>query len=420
MWANTIRKPYNKSVFRRVYLDNSATTPVDPRVVDEMLPFLKEDFGNPSSIHYFGQRARAAVDKARHQVAELINARPNEIVFTSGGTESNNLAIRGLIEAHVSSPHPGKGSAEFNGKRHIITTSIEHPSVKNVFEDLEKQSLEVTWLPAYENGIVRLEDVKAAVRDDTVLISVMTANNEIGTLQPVGEIGKLVRELRGSGRKIWFHTDAVQAVGKINVDVEEIGCDLLSLSGHKIYAPKGIGALYVRRGTRLHPQSVGGRQERRLRGGTESVPMIVSLGKAAELAASELEWDSLRLGNLRERLESSIAERIEDIEFNGDRDRRLPNISNISFRRIEGEGLLINLDMAGVAVSTGSACSSGSLAPSPVIRAIGRDDELARGAIRFSLGRENKEEDIDYLLEQLPRAVETLRHLAPKSRTQAK
>jgi cysteine desulfurase len=413
-WANPIGKPYNKSVFRRVYLDNSATTPVDPRVVDEMLPFLKEDFGNPSSIHYFGQRARAAVDKARHQVAELINARPNEIIFASGGTESNNLAIKGVLSSGFSRP------TKVGTPNHIIASSIEHPSVKNVFEDLEKQGFDVTWLPAYENGIVRLDDIKAAVRDDTALISVMTANNEIGTLQPVSEIGKFVKELRNAGRKIWFHTDAVQAVGKISVDVEEIGCDLLSLSGHKIYAPKGIGALYARRGTRLHPQNVGGRQERRLRGGTESVPMIVSLGKAAELAAAEVESDGMRLGNLRDRLETSIAERIEDIEFNGDRDRRLPNISNISFRRIEGEGLLINLDMAGIAVSTGSACSSGSLEPSPVIRAIGRDDELARGAIRFSLGRENNEEDIDYLLEQLPRAVETLRQLAPKSRKQAK
>jgi cysteine desulfurase len=393
-------------VIRRVYLDNSATTPIDPRVLDEMLPFLKEDFGNPSSIHYFGQRARAAVDKARHQLADLINAGPNEIVFTSGGTESNNLAIRGLAET------------QRDIRAHVITTSIEHPSVKNVFEELEKQGLAVTWLPAYDNGVVQLDDVKSAVREDTVLISVMMANNEIGTLQPVQEIGRFVRELRNSGRKIWFHTDAVQAVGKINIDVEEIGCDLLSLSGHKIYAPKGIGALYVRRGTRLHPQNLGGRQERRLRGGTESVPLIVSLGKASELASAELESDSLRLGKLRDRLENSIAERVEDIEFNGDRVHRLPNISNISFRRIEGEGLLINLDMAGIAVSTGSACSSGSLEPSPVIRAIGRDDELARGAVRFSLGRKNNDEDIDYLLEQLPRAVDTLRRLAPRSRKQ--
>jgi cysteine desulfurase len=406
-------------MFRRVYLDNSATTPVDERVFEAMLPFLKEDFGNASSIHYFGQRARAAVDKARHQVAALINARPDEIVFTSGGTESNNLAIRGKVQSAGFSLYERDKSRPLND--HIIATSIEHPSVKTVIEDLEKQGMvEVTWLPAYENGVVRIGDVKDAIRDNTVLISVMTANNEIGTLQPVGEIGKLVRELRESGRKIWFHTDAVQAVGKTSVDVEAIGCDLLSLSAHKIYAPKGIGALYIRRGTKLQPQNLGGRQERRMRGGTESVPLIVALGKAAELAADELASDTERLGNLRDRLENSIAERIDDLEFNGDREQRLPNISNISFRRIEGEGLLINLDMQGIAISTGSACSSGSLEPSPVIRAIGRDDELARGAIRFSLGRENRFEDIDYVLERLPEAVETLRRLAPKSRAKSK
>lgn len=394
-------------MFRRVYLDNSATTPVDPRVLEAMLPFLKEDFGNASSIHYFGQRARSAVDKARHQISALINARPNEIVFTSGGTESNNLAIKGVLSSAFRRP------AKVGTPNHIIASAIEHPAVKNVYEDLEKQGWEVTWLPAYENGVVKVEDVENALREETILISVMTANNEIGTIQPVAEIGKLVRQLRESGRKIWLHTDAVQAVGKIPVDVEAIGCDLLSLSAHKIYAPKGIGALYVRRGTRLHSQNLGGRQERGVRGGTESVPLIVGLGKAAELAADELTGDAKRLGYLRDRLEQSIAERIEDIEFNGDRQRRLPNIANISFRRIEGEGLLINLDMQGIAISTGSACSSGSLEPSPVIRALGRNDELARGAIRFSLGRQNTDEDIDYLLEKLPVAVETLRKLSP-------
>jgi cysteine desulfurase len=398
-------------MLRRVYLDNSATTPVDPRVLEAMLPYLKEDFGNASSIHHFGQRARAAVDKSRHQVAALINARPNEIIFTSGGTESNNLAIRGLAEARVGSPHVSKGSSPSLG--HIIASTIEHPAVKSVCEDLEKQGWYVTWLPACENGIVKIQDVKNSIREDTILISVMMANNEIGTIQPVSEIGKLVRQLRESGRKIWFHTDAVQAVGKIPVDVEAIGCDLLSLSAHKIYAPKGIGALYVRRGTRLHSQNIGGRQERGVRGGTESVPLIVALGKAAELAAEELTGDAERLKRFRDRLEQSIAERIEDIEFNGDRERRLPNIANISFRRIEGEGLLINLDMQGIAISTGSACSSGSLEPSPVIRALGRNDELARGAIRFSLGRENNDEDVNYILEKLPSAVEALRKLSP-------
>lgn len=394
-------------MFRRVYLDNSATTPVDPAVVEAMLPYLTDKFGNASSIHFFGQEARAAVDKARHQVAELINARPNEIVFTSGGTEANNLAIRGLVEAN-----------EKYG-RHIITSQIEHSAVKNVCQDLEKHGFEVTWLPVYENGIVKIEDVQDAVRKDTVLISIMTANNEIGTLQPAEEIGQLVKSLRENGKKIWFHTDAVQAAGKINVDVEAIGCDLLSMSAHKINAPKGVGALYVRRGVRLHPQNIGGRQERERRGGTESVPNIVAFGKACEIAGTELAsaGDSLKL--LRDRFEQGVFERISDASLNGDSERRVPSISNISFRFIEGEGLLINLDMQGVAVSTGSACSSGSLEPSPVIRALGRNDELARGAIRFSFGRFNTVEDVDHVLGLLPAAVENLRRLSPLAAKQA-
>ena len=373
-----------------------------------MLPFLKEDFGNASSIHHFGQRARAAVDKARHQVASALGARPNEIVFTSGGTESNNLAIRGSIQ----SLREGRGP----DRPHIITSAIEHPAVKNVVEDLEKQGIEVTWLPVYENGVVRFDDVENAIRPETSLISIMHANNEIGTIQPVEEIGRLVKELRSSGQKIWFHTDAVQAFGKIPVNVEDIGCDLLSISAHKVYAPKGIGALYVRRGTRLHPQNLGGRQERGIRGGTEAVPSIVAMGAAAEIVEEQLDVESVRLRELRERFEDGLAERIDDFQMNGDRQSRLPNISNVSFRRIEGEGLLINLDMQGIAVSTGSACSSGSLEPSPVIRAIGRSDELARGAIRFSFGRMNSEDEIDRLLEQLPKSVNALRQLAPRAR----
>ena len=388
-------------MFRRVYLDNSATTPIDKEVVEAMLPFLTEKFGNASSIHFFGQEARAAVDRARHQVAELINARPNEIVFTSGGTESNNLAIRGLVEA--------------NNKygKHIITSEIEHSAVKEVCAELEKSGYEISYLPVYEDGIVRIEDVKNAVREDTILITIMTANNEIGTIQPVEEIGKFVRELKGNGKKIWFHTDAVQAVGKIAVDVEEMGCDLLSISAHKIYAPKGVGALYVRRGVRLHKQNIGGHQERERRGGTENVPFIAAFGKACELAKNNLTENAERLKNIRDKFEQGVTERIDDIIFNGGRENRLPNISNISFRAIEGEGLLINLDMQGIAVSTGSACSSGSLEPSPVIRALGRNDELARGAIRFSFGKENTLEDVEYALEILPKAVGNLRKLSP-------
>ena len=399
-------------MFQRIYLDNSATTPVDPRVLEAMLPFLTEDFGNASSIHHFGQRARAAVDKARHQVAAVLDARPNEIVFTSGGTESNNLAIRGLIE----SLREGRGL----DKPHIIASAIEHPAVKNVVEDLEKHGVTVSWLPVYENGLVKVEDVKNAVRPESSLISIMHANNEIGTIQPVEEIGRIVKQLRANGQKIWFHTDAVQSFGKIPVNVEDIGCDLLSISGHKIYAPKGIGALYIRRGTRLHSQNLGGRQERGVRGGTEAVPSIVALGAAAEFAGSELSVEANRLSRFRDRFENGLAERVNDYEFNGDRRSRLPNISNVSFRRIEGEGLLINLDMQGIAVSTGSACSSGSLEPSPVIRALGRDDELARGAIRFSFGRMNNEAEIDRLLDQLPKSIDTLRRLAPRARSNAK
>jgi cysteine desulfurase len=367
-----------------------------------MLPFLTEKFGNASSIHFFGQEARAAIDRARHQVADLINARPAEIVFTSGGTEANNLAIRGLLEAN-----------EKHGK-HLITSEIEHSAVKEVCLDLEKRGYEVTYLPVYEDGIVKVEDVRNALREDTILITVMTANNEIGTLQPVEEIGRLARELRETGKKIWFHTDAVQAVGKISVDVEEIGCDLLSISAHKIYAPKGVGALYVRRGVRLHKQNIGGHQERERRGGTENVPYIAAFGKACEMAKDNLPKEAKRLAALRGRFESKIGEEITDLIFNGNREQRLPNISNISFRFVEGEGLLINLDMQGIAVSTGSACSSGSLEPSPVIRSLGRSDELARGAIRFSFGKENTLEDVECLLEILPKAVENLRKLSPQ------
>jgi cysteine desulfurase len=389
-------------MFRRVYLDNSATTPIDRQVFEAMLPFLTEKFGNASSIHFFGQEARAAVDRARHQVAELINARPAEIVFTSGGTESNNLAIRGLIEANE---HYGK---------HIVTSEIEHSAVKEVCLDLEKRGYEVTYLPVYEDGIVKIEDVKAAVREDTILITIMTANNEIGTIQPVEKIGRFVRDLKETGKKIWFHTDAVQAVGKIRTDVEEIGCDLLSVSAHKIYAPKGVGALYVRRGVRIHKQNIGGHQERERRGGTENVPYIAAFGKACEMAKQNLAKDSARLAELRDKFENEVGEKISDLVFNGKRESRLPNISNISFRFIEGEGLLINLDMQGIAVSTGSACSSGSLEPSPVIRSLGHSDELARGAIRFSFGKENTAEDVEYLLEILPKAVENLRKLSPQ------
>jgi cysteine desulfurase len=392
----------------KVYLDHSATTPVDPRVVEAMMPYLREKFGNASSVHLFGQEARAAIDKARRQVASLINAQANEIIFTSGGTEANNLAIRGICEA-----------ARAHG-RHILTSAIEHPSVRELLDQLEKQGWEVTRLPVYEDGVVRKDDVRRLLRPETILISVMLVNNEIGTLQPVAEIGELVRAQREQGqRHLWFHTDAVQAAGRLPMDVNSLGCDLLSLSAHKIYAPKGAGALFVRRGVRINPQQVGGHQERERRAGTESVPSLVAFGAAAELAQKELEQRNAHTKTLRDRFEREVEQRIGDIVFNGNRETRSAHVSNISFRFIEGEGLLIHLDMNGVAVSTGSACSSGTLEPSPVIRALGRDEELARGSIRFSFGKDNTDVEVDYVVEALARSVEALRKLSPLTATPA-
>lgn len=393
---------------RRIYLDHSATTPVDPRVAAAMTRALTENYGNPSSVHGFGQQARAAVDRARREVAALIGAKPNEIVFTSGGTEANNLAIRGLCEAAA-----GHG-------RHIVTSAIEHPSVRGVCDSLEKRGWDITRLPVYDNGIVRLEDVNAAIRPDTVLVTLMWANNEIGTIQPIREIGALIRERRAapgdqSQRHLWFHTDAVQAAGRLSLNVDEFGCDLLSMSAHKLYAPKGIGALYVRRGVRLAVQNVGGHQERERRAGTENVPAIVAFGEAAKLAREEMIERIAHDSALRDRFESRVKQVIGDVVMNGDRARRLSHLSNISFRFIEGEGLLINLDLEGVAVSTGSACSSGTLEPSPVIRALGVSDEVARGSIRFSFGKDNTEADVDYAVDVLSRAVERLRALSPLS-----
>ena len=383
-------------------MDHSATTPTDRRVVDAMLPYFTEKFGNASSVHFFGQEARAALDRARREVAQLVNARPNEIVFVSGGTEANNLAIRGVVDMAAAAG------------RHIITSQIEHSAVRGVCDWLEKHGWEVTRLPSYEDGIVRVEDVRAALRPDTVLVTVMLANNEIGTIQPVAEIGQLVRQQRESGhRHLWFHTDAVQALGRMPVDVEALGCDLLSMSAHKLHAPKGIGALFVRRSVRLVPQSVGGHQERERRAGTESIASIVAFGTATTLARQELSERIEHMRRLRDRFEAGVAARIEGVVFNGHRTTRLPHLSNLSFRYIEGEGLLINLDLQGIAVSTGSACSSGSLEPSPVLRALGRDDELARGSIRFSIGKDTTDDDIDYVLDVLPRAVENLRRLSP-------
>lgn len=388
---------------RKVYLDNSATTRVDDEVIEAMLPWLTDAYGNASSTHQWGQRARQAIEEARNQVAALINATPNEIAFLSGGTEADNLAIKGIAEAHA-----GKG-------RHIITSSIEHPAVLASCAWLEKKGWKISYLPVYGEGVVRLEDLRREITDETVLISIMHANNEIGTIQPLREIGEIVAERRAAGQKhLHFHTDAVQSAGKIPVDVKELGVDLLSLTAHKLHGPKGIGMLYVRRGVRIASQMHGGHHERDRRAGTESVPLIVAFGRTADLARTGMQERMARIAELRDRLEGELLRLIPYSSVNGDPERRLPNISNLNFDYVEGEGLQISLDLKGVAVSTGSACSSGSQEPSHVLVAIGLSQDTGRGSLRFSLGKYNTMEDIDYVIETLPGLVEKLRKLSPR------
>ena len=390
---------------RRVYLDHNATTPVDAAVLDAMLPFFSEDFGNASSIHNFGQRARSAVETAREQVAALIKARAQEIVFTSGGTESDNHAIFGVAQ---NAPR-----AE-NGTPHIITTSIEHEAVLNTCQALEKKGIGVTYLAVNRQGLIDLGELRQAIRPQTILISVMHANNEIGTVQPLAEIGMIAAEA-----DVYFHTDAVQSAGKILVDVQAYKLDLLALSGHKIYAPKGIGAIYIKSGTRLKQLLYGGHHQRGFRPGTENVPGIVGLGRAAELARIALVSDSARISALRDKLEQGLLRRIPDAHANGAQASRTPNTTNISFPGIEGEALIIALDLKGLACSTGAACSSGAVEPSHVLTAIGLTAPDARSSIRFSLGRHTAEEDIDRTLEIVPAAVAQLRGLSPTYRRQA-
>lgn len=387
---------------KRIYLDNSATTPVDPDVLEAMWPYFSQEFGNASSVHWFGQKAKAAVERARVQVAQLIGADPREIVFTSGGTESDNLAIKGAAEALKDSG------------RHIITSAIEHPAVLNTCRALEQQGFEVTYLPVSALGIMDLDDLQAALRRDTILITIMAANNEIGTLQPIREIGRLVRAIRAERqtRYPYFHTDAVQAVGKVPVEVNEWGVDLLSLSGHKFHAPKGVGALYVRQGLRIHSHMHGGHQERDRRGGTENVPGIVGLGKAAELARQHLPERMERMRALRDAFEAEVARRLPEVVFNGDRDQRVPNISSCSFRSIDGEALMIRLDLRGIAVSTGSACASGSIEPSHVLMALGHPPKLARGSLRISLSKDTTPEEMQRLVDVLVQEVEALRQIS--------
>jgi cysteine desulfurase len=382
----------------RIYLDHNATTPVEPAVLDAMLPYFSADFGNAASIHTPGQRARAAVETAREQVAALLNARPQEIVFTSGGTESDNHAIFGVAQAL--SPVPA-GS-------HVITTTIEHEAVLNACQALEKQGVAVTYLPVDRQGLIDLDELCRALRPETVLITVMHANNELGTIQPLAEIGRIAAEA-----DVYFHTDAVQSAGKILVDVKALQLDLLSISGHKFYAPKGIGALFIKSGTRLRQLLYGGHHQRGFRPGTENVAGIVGLGKAAELGRISLEKDATRIARLRDTLEQGILARVPDSHVNSANAPRTPNTTNILFPGLEGEALIIALDLKGLACSTGAACSSGAVEPSHVLTAIGLSASEARSSIRFSLGRHTTESEISSALEIVPAAVAQLRKLSP-------
>ena len=387
----------------RVYLDYNATTPVEPEVLDAMLPYFSAEFGNASSIHTFGQNARAAVETAREQVAALIGARAQEIFFTSGGTESDNHAIFGVVFRSSSSL---VSSGSF--RPHIITSLVEHEAVLNACQALEKQGVDVTYLPVDQDGSIDVEDLQAALRKETVLITIMHANNELGTVQPLEEIGRVAKEA-----DVYFHTDAVQSAGKIPIDVKQFQLDLLSLSGHKLYAPKGIGALYVRGGTRLQQLLYGGHHQRGVRPGTENVAGIVGLGKAAEIARHSLANDATRLSALRDQLEHGLLRRVPHSRINGGHGVRTPNTANLVFPGVEGEALLIALDLKGLACSTGAACSSGAVEPSHVLTAIGLPAEEARASLRFSLGRHTTQADIDLALQIIPAAVAQLRQLSP-------
>ena len=383
---------------RRVYLDNNATTPVLPEVLTAMQPYFGEHFGNASSIHHHGQETRAAVERARESLASLVGCRASEIVFTSGGTEGDNLAIFGLVNFGLSNPG-----------QHVITSAIEHDAVLNSCKHLEAVGCEVTYVPVDGRGQVDPDDVRRALRPNTRLITIMMANNETGVLQPVEEIGKVAADADA-----YFHTDAVQAAGKVVIDVRRIGCDLLSISGHKMHAPQGVGALYVRKGTGLHPMLHGGSHERSRRAGTENVPGIVALGKAAELAREAFARGDLdRMSGLRDRLEQTILGEVEATGVNGQSAPRVPNTTSVHFDGSDGEALVIALDLKGLAVSTGAACSSGAIEPSHVLIAMGLRPEQARGSLRFSLGKQSTSEDVEFALSLVPQTVARLRELSP-------
>ncbi len=383
-------------MIQRIYLDNAATTATRPEVLEAMLPYFGEVYGNPSSIHAFGRKAHQAVEMARKQVAAAIGAQPREIYFTAGGSESDNWAIQAICQANVK-----KG-------KHIITTAIEHHAVLHTCDYMEKQGYEVTYLPVDTDGLVSAQAVKDAIRPDTVLITIMAANNEIGTIQPIAEIGTIAKEAG-----ILFHTDAVQAIGSIPVNVDAWQVDMLSMSAHKFHGPKGVGVLYARQGTRMQNLLYGGAQERGLRAGTENLPAIVGMGKAIELATAELGEHASKMMALRDRLIQGILKAIPEVRLNGHATTRLPGNVNVSVRYVEGEALLIRLDLAGIAASSGSACTSGSLDPSHVLLAIGLPHEIAHGSLRLSLGRNSTDADVDAVLEKLPPIVENLRQMSP-------
>ena len=380
---------------RRVYADNNATTQVDERVLEEMLPAFTEIFGNPSSMHTFGAEAEKRVRLARERVARFLNADPSEIVFTSCGTESDNTALFGTLDAYPD-------------KKHIVTTKVEHPAVLNPCQLLAKKDYSVTFLPVNPEGMLDLDEVRDSIRDDTAIVSIMYANNETGVVFPIEQIGQIVKE-----RGVVFHVDGVQAAGKIPLDVEKLNVDLFSLSGHKIHAPKGVGVLYIRRGTKLRPLLVGGHQEKGRRGGTENVPYITAFGKACELAAEHLPEMNTRVKAMRDRLEKGLLKSIPDALLNGAKSPRVPNTLSLRFEYVEGESILLLLDREGIAASSGSACTSGSLEPSHVLRAMGVPYTSVHGSVRLSLSRFNTDEEIDYLLEKFPPIIAKLREISP-------
>jgi len=379
-----------------IYFDHAATTSVKPEVLEAMFPYFSEKYGNPSSIYSIGRESKKVINNSREIIASILSAKPEEIYFTSGGSESDNWALRGIAYANKE-----KG-------KHIITSNIEHHAVLNTCKALEKEGFEVTYVPVDNKGIIHTEDIEKAVRPDTILISIMTANNEIGTIQPIKEIGKLAKE-----KGIYFHTDAVQAIGNIPINVEDMNIDMLSLSGHKFYGPKGVGVLYIKSGVKILPFINGGHQERGKRAGTENIAGIVGIAKALEIADSNLDKYSKKISKLRDRATEEILKTIPYSRLNGDKENRLPGNTNISFEFIEGESILLMLDMKGICASSGSACTSGSLDPSHVLLAIGLPHEIAHGSLRLTFGEDNTDEDVDYLLKELPPIIERLRSMSP-------